>query len=526
MDTSRCSKCGNLSFDSPGPTFDVSVAPGTRHYTLLNTNEPPEDSESVFIRSVIAESSPRLKHLDNEISKLQEKLKQLEDERTALLSYRTRNTAILSPLRRMPPEVLAEIFSWTLPSVNDALSIGSDTVQSPWLLTRINSRWRAVCLSTTSLWSRIVFDYESSDPPRNYSLALAETHIHRAQNLHIHFYGCAKTDSKPQIEMFELLLKHSSRWEELALGITSAMLPLLAALRGRIPSLKRLWIQWESPQAEVQSLDCFQTAPSLVDFGATNSHHFVSIAFPAQQLTRYRLDGPLQRHLDILGLAQNLIQAHVIIEFDDGLRAEKTEIIRLPHLRCLFVSHPEALDYLEAPALEGLGFWVLPQASPQTNDIDIGHLESFLGRSKCPLRRLCLRDSDAHSTAQILGRFPSITEVTISDESHGQENFELLMSTLTSPEVAPQLRSLFFASEEGSGITDYSMYPKMLRTRWEADGSALKNAALLAEDSRPDSGMLRDLHALRREGLDLLILEGRVALREMYDWFYSSSWMV
>ncbi|KAF7366657.1 F-box domain-containing protein [Mycena sanguinolenta] len=522
MEASRCPSCGNLFLGSPGPIADVSVTPGTRHYTLLNTNEPPEDSESVFIRSVITESNTRLTRLDDEISKLQEKLKQLEDERAALLSYRTQNTAILSPLRRMPPEVLSEIFSWTLPSINDALGIGYDMAQSPWLLTRVSSRWRAVCLSTASVWSRIAIDYEASG---KYSLDLVETQIHRAQYLHIHFYGCAETDAEPQIEMFELLLKHCSRWEELGLGITSAMLPLLAVLRDCIPSLKRLWIQWENSHAEVQSLECFQIAPSLVDFGANTSHHFVSIAFPAQHLTQYRLHGPLQRHLDILALTQNLIQAHIIIEFDDELRVENTNIIRLPHFRWMFVSHSETLDYLEAPILEGFGSCVLPKDI----DVDIGHLESFLSRSECPLRRLCLRDCDAHTTAEILEKlekFLSITELAITDESHSQEDFELLMSTLSLPAVAPQLHTLFFASEEGNDIADYSMYPKMLRTRWEADRSALTNAALLVEDSGLNSGTLQALRELRLEGLDLLILEGRAALREMYAWYYSSSWML
>ncbi|KAJ6481625.1 hypothetical protein C8R45DRAFT_307881 [Mycena sanguinolenta] len=519
----QCSKCGNPSLSSPGPIINVSVTPGTRHYTLLNTNEPPDDSELMFIRSVVAETNTRLTRLDDEISALQERLKQLEDERAALLSYRTQNTAILSPLRRMPTEVLAEIFSWTLPSIDDAFRIGSDTAQSPWLLTRISSRWRAVCLSIASFWSRIAIDYEPSNPPRSYSMALVEAQIHRAKTLHIHFYGCAETDPQPQLEMFELLLKHSSRWDELSLGMTSALLPLLATLRDRIPSLQRIWIQSDDLHAEAQSLDCFEIAPSLVDFGVNSSHRFLSFAFPVQQLTRYRLDGPLHRHLTILGLARNLIQAHIIVDFDDELPVEKTEIIRLPYLRWMFVSHALALDYLEAPALEGFGSCVFPEDT----DIDMGHLESFLGRSECTLQRFCLRDCDAHTIVEILRRFPFITELVISDESHSQEDFELLMSTLTSPQVAPQLHALSFASEDSSGVTDYSMYPKMLRARWEVDGSALTNAALLVEESGgPDSGTLQGLHALRMEGLDLLILEGPVALKEMYTWFYSSTWML
>ncbi|KAJ6580786.1 hypothetical protein B0H19DRAFT_894069, partial [Mycena capillaripes] len=118
------------------------------------TNEPPDSSEIALVLSAISKTDAPLACLDNEISKLQEKLKQLEDERTLLSSYRTQNTAILSPLRRLPPEVLGEIFSWTMPSVNDALDLGRfDTgANSPWVLTRVCSRWRAISLSTPSLW--------------------------------------------------------------------------------------------------------------------------------------------------------------------------------------------------------------------------------------------------------------------------------------------------------------------------------------------------------------------------------------
>jgi hypothetical protein len=54
----------------------MSVAPGTRHHTLLNTNEPPDESELTFFRSVASKT-------DDAIANLWENLKRLE-ERAAL----------------------------------------------------------------------------------------------------------------------------------------------------------------------------------------------------------------------------------------------------------------------------------------------------------------------------------------------------------------------------------------------------------------------------------------------------------
>ncbi|KAJ6541689.1 hypothetical protein B0H19DRAFT_1035866, partial [Mycena capillaripes] len=162
MHALRCSECGALSNGSGPPVddaFDPAAAPGTRHHTLLNTNEPPDGSEIIFIQSVISKTDARLAYLDDEISKLQHKLKQLKEERASASSYKKRNGAILSPLRRMPPELLGQIFSWSLIPIKNTALDPFDMGHSPWVLTHISAHWRAISLSTPSLWSLVVVDY-------------------------------------------------------------------------------------------------------------------------------------------------------------------------------------------------------------------------------------------------------------------------------------------------------------------------------------------------------------------------------
>ncbi|KAJ7609125.1 hypothetical protein FB45DRAFT_712214, partial [Roridomyces roridus] len=62
---------------------------------------------------------------------------------------------ILSTLRRMPSEILAEIFLWTLPPFAQNANVN----QSPWVLEQISGCWRAISLSTPSLWSAVCVDY-------------------------------------------------------------------------------------------------------------------------------------------------------------------------------------------------------------------------------------------------------------------------------------------------------------------------------------------------------------------------------
>ncbi|KAJ7123622.1 hypothetical protein C8R44DRAFT_559888, partial [Mycena epipterygia] len=101
----------------------------------------------------------QLAAVEHEISRLCEQMQSLEEECASLSGHLLTNTAVLSPLRRMPAEVLGEIFSWTLPSVNTLRLWGFGVGDSPWLLTHISSRWRTVGLSTPALWSLLVINF-------------------------------------------------------------------------------------------------------------------------------------------------------------------------------------------------------------------------------------------------------------------------------------------------------------------------------------------------------------------------------
>ncbi|KAJ7498115.1 hypothetical protein B0H11DRAFT_1856679 [Mycena galericulata] len=180
----NCSECGAIII-SKAEELNINATPGTlaRHQKLMTTNEPPNGPELAYIRALVAKTRPRLACLDDEISRLQGQLKQLEEERALLSEYHAQNTAIISPLRRIPPEILGEIFSWTLSSA--ALDVG----ESPWVLTQVCSRWRTVSISKPSLWSLIHID---SFPDDAYPLIMIETHIQRARTLKISFIGRTK----------------------------------------------------------------------------------------------------------------------------------------------------------------------------------------------------------------------------------------------------------------------------------------------------------------------------------------------
>ncbi|KAJ6455155.1 hypothetical protein C8R45DRAFT_881721 [Mycena sanguinolenta] len=177
--------------------------------------------------------SARLVCLEAEISRLKDRLQQLEAEHAALSKNNSQNTTCLPPLRRIPFEILAEIFSWTLPPRSEG-PLGIN--KSPWLLTHVCSHWRAVAVSKSSLWSPLCIDFALKP---HYSLAMVRTQIERARTLRIRFYGARYRALRPQVDMLELLLQHSSMWEELRIELTRDLVRHIEPVQDSFPALRR-----------------------------------------------------------------------------------------------------------------------------------------------------------------------------------------------------------------------------------------------------------------------------------------------
>ncbi|KAJ7607971.1 hypothetical protein FB45DRAFT_763795, partial [Roridomyces roridus] len=141
------------SLQSPGETVGDQKhdAPDAgRLYTLLHSNEPPKAAEIPFLRTITSEMGARLVSIDDEI-------KQLQTRRRTLALSHEQHKSVLSPLRSLAPEILGEIFAWTLPTVSEAFCRSQFQFgESPWNLTHVCSHWRAIAISAPSLWSLLV----------------------------------------------------------------------------------------------------------------------------------------------------------------------------------------------------------------------------------------------------------------------------------------------------------------------------------------------------------------------------------
>ncbi|KAF7376687.1 hypothetical protein MSAN_00085700 [Mycena sanguinolenta] len=118
----------------------------------LGTNYCPTDEEILQINSLLVEPTLRLKGLDDEITKLQKAIDKLVEERSRVAAYVEDHKALLSPIRRLPLDVIQELFIACLPTHRNCVMSASE---APVLLGRICSSWRAISHITPRLWSSL-----------------------------------------------------------------------------------------------------------------------------------------------------------------------------------------------------------------------------------------------------------------------------------------------------------------------------------------------------------------------------------
>ncbi|KAJ6582867.1 hypothetical protein DFH09DRAFT_1144801 [Mycena vulgaris] len=119
---------------------------------ILHTNIVPSGADCQRIRDFIARPQRECAELTDEISRMQQLLNELTQKRDALDDFIAAHLAMVSPARRLPEDIIRDIFVACLPSHRNPLIISNE---SPLLLCQICSHWRRLALSTPRLWAAV-----------------------------------------------------------------------------------------------------------------------------------------------------------------------------------------------------------------------------------------------------------------------------------------------------------------------------------------------------------------------------------
>jgi hypothetical protein len=116
----------------------------------------PSPSDMSIIRDDIYNADITLTQLDKELSNLRAAVARLEREREAVVRRQQTCLGLLSPIRRLPPEILRQIFLCRFLSADnlgDPRPPIRRTRSLPVCLTSVCHRWRCVAIDTAELWA-------------------------------------------------------------------------------------------------------------------------------------------------------------------------------------------------------------------------------------------------------------------------------------------------------------------------------------------------------------------------------------
>ncbi|KAL0063831.1 hypothetical protein AAF712_009276 [Marasmius tenuissimus] len=383
----------------------------------LSTSNIPPSSYKEF-HTQYNSTSETLEALELQIRELYASLSSLEKTRAHVVEKKRLYHSILHPIRRLPPEILSEIFrirSFDEVNVRGRKALGTlDTRKAPWTLSQVCRSWRAVAACTPDLWTTI--DVPSRvDGLSLKGAALLEQLLSlqldrsREQPLSISYHSDSPLNiahARLLERSLPLLCSRASQWVQARLkGYIPGLAPL-CRFGGDFCSLQSLDVHfmeddWTSDA--VSTFRVFKNSPSLKRLTLRGEAEVLlqeGDQIPWQQLTYYEArdseywNPDLNEHFRILPKLERLEVCVLDSEYsgDSGPPTRPSGYLELRFLHTLVIGH--AFDCASSCGMDALFNWlVLPALRvlrlPDGFDC-LPELVACLNRSRCSLEELAM----------------------------------------------------------------------------------------------------------------------------------------
>ncbi|KAJ7445292.1 hypothetical protein FB451DRAFT_1055675 [Mycena latifolia] len=220
-------------------------------HDLLRSNSLPR--EASHFQSVIASAAADLVDYDTAIERFQQMLRTMASERAALQDYSDRCRSVFAPVRRLPTEILGEIFSLCALEPMQLFVFWEHK-------TPRNNIDRVAQTHLLRSWATIDVDLSETQPRDITKITkLLSLSLRRSANYPLTIHVHAGRSIDPSRAVLELLAEHSSRWQTADIYISEFAFAYISAAKGNLPLLERLNISG----ASLSLLDIFEDAPNL-----------------------------------------------------------------------------------------------------------------------------------------------------------------------------------------------------------------------------------------------------------------------
>lgn len=401
----ECTNCGYQH------VFEQYISPIPKH--LLETNDPPLESEEMLLRQIIEEADFQkdISQLDDGIARAELMLIAMKRRRSEIQASALAAKGVVSPIRRVPKEIIIEIVLYAL---HHDSGTTLNVKQGPWVYSQVCRLWREEILSRRGIWSNINIEMPKEEKGCRHWPTVFDTLIERADlgptssSLTIRI----KLQSEAVVakELLQVALSTCTYWREAALVLPRSFLPRLKKLKGRIPQLQSIDISHTS-HGLIDSkclVGVFQDAPELHRVKLMAFRDAEELLFAWSRLTHFCDGQNFNYSPTLLPRLGNLVSLTIPAAWAYGLDDSWPTVLgaptlKLPYLRKLdlsfqvnqrfgFLVDPESLvTFLDVPALEEL----------LTPIVLLPMVNSLLQRSGCHLKNVALSFSSSSSSLSL-----------------------------------------------------------------------------------------------------------------------------
>ena len=316
--------------------------------------------------------------------------------------------SLLSPICRVPPEVIMEIFkTYCYDLKANTITFSPSRLPATLALSMLCSLRRNIVLSAPSLWSMLHVLGYSSDPK---SLNITKLYMDRSQNAPLTLAVLNPSDvpgrQRSSSDIMNILISHSDRWKSVELDTDGERSQKIASIRGQVSMLTSLTLDCMMGELEYDSglLRGFEHAPNLLSVTPSDG--------PWHQLEEvWLLYCETGRMLELLRTCTSVGL--------DGV-SDPSLFITLPTVRTLSLIVAEArvisfvFEHVTLPGLETLEvkFISLPNWNVPWDVINLLHALEPCVLAPLTLTKAPLRDVDMIS---ILETIPSLGSLSFSE---------------------------------------------------------------------------------------------------------------
>lgn len=388
---------------------------------FLRFNHYPASAKSNELKHLLSEDRIELDRCEAEISRLQDLLTPLQEQRDRLYRHMSMTESLRAPIRKLPPEILSQVFQ------NYAeIAESGHLFDIPALtLTSVCAHWRNTALAVQGLWSDIRINVQQAKKSQvvvgESAPFLLDTLIARSGKLALKL---CMNDPMEVVQVAAvamitpILRRNCRRWQ--ALTIPVLVLQNMPDFAGPWSILESLSLSGYFPGLPAE-ITTFQASPRLRTV-MCSGREAVGVPIPWSQITHFHFHSLSSEDVvKMLSLCPVLIKIHLSVM----LGSESTPVHHgTSRLQCLSMQMdgdvaPDIAALFDALTLPELSSLILSYED-SLYELEVWPMAAFsrlLSRSACIITNLNLDSIPfPHSVVtQILELLPSLVTLAISD---------------------------------------------------------------------------------------------------------------